>query len=556
VRSFRRIVTAPFFLLAVALSASFAASGDDLITLAKSGVDEEVVKAYIENTAGPFDLTPAEVIALKDLGVSSKLIIEALRHERSGDSLLNADTAAANPESTAVQTVPAAVSPVTAPPPQEQDISFFYTALSPYGTWIDVDGNWCWQPNASNLDEEWTPYCNHGRWELTDYGWTWVSSYTWGWAPFHYGRWFRRDYHGWLWQPDNEWGPAWVAWRTSGDFCGWAPLPPRAGFEARRGFFFGATIVNDDADFGLSFGDFTFVPMEHFHDRHPFGHVVPAVMAPEVYRKTAFEKKGFSYVNNHIINEGVPVSAVEKASRTRIRAVVLTEEHVRQGEPIHAGTVSANKLTIYKPALSKAAPLSPLAIKERFTKNAAGFGKMITPASNPQSWETLQKTQKKAAEQAVKSQQAAARTAQMERNRLDQEAQKETDPAKLAALKGEEAVQTKNVQRSQRRSQRVQLWNPPQEIIVPKPPQPAQQVSSPVRAEAKPVAGNKVQAPLAQTGRPMEQFRNQVREINSEAQGEQQHRQTIESAVRTQAKSQVPQQQRQPARQQEPPHKK
>ena len=32
-----------------------------------------------------------------------------------------------------------------------------------------------------------------------------------------------------LWFPgdDLDWGPAWVSWRTGGDYVGWAPLPPR-----------------------------------------------------------------------------------------------------------------------------------------------------------------------------------------------------------------------------------------------------------------------------------------------------------------------------------------
>ena len=28
-------------------------------------------------------------------------------------------------------------------------------------------------------------------------------------------------------EDDLDWGPAWVSWRTGGDYIGWAPLPPR-----------------------------------------------------------------------------------------------------------------------------------------------------------------------------------------------------------------------------------------------------------------------------------------------------------------------------------------
>jgi hypothetical protein len=65
-----------------------------------------------------------------------------------------------------------------------------------------------------------------GHWAYTDYGWTWVSDYEWGWAPFHYGRWDRDDYYGWFWVPGHEWGPAWVVWSRSDNYYGWAPLRP------------------------------------------------------------------------------------------------------------------------------------------------------------------------------------------------------------------------------------------------------------------------------------------------------------------------------------------
>jgi hypothetical protein len=33
---------------------------------------------------------------------------------------------------------------------------------------------------------------------------------------------------GWVWVPGSEWAPAWVSWRESDDYIGWAPLPPEA----------------------------------------------------------------------------------------------------------------------------------------------------------------------------------------------------------------------------------------------------------------------------------------------------------------------------------------
>lgn len=108
-----------------------------------------------------------------------------------------------------------------------KDISLqvFYDELSYYGDWIDnPDYGYVWRPNVGS---DFRPYYTNGHWVMTEYGNTWVSDYEWGWAPFHYGRWFYDKYDGWIWAPDTEWGPAWVTWRTGGGYYGWAPLAPR-----------------------------------------------------------------------------------------------------------------------------------------------------------------------------------------------------------------------------------------------------------------------------------------------------------------------------------------
>src|SRR5437899_3110195 len=87
---------------------------------------------------------------------------------------------------------------------------------------------WCWQPRVVLINHGWRPYCDGGHWLNSDCGWYWQSDYSWGWAPFHYGRWQLHNRCGWVWVPDTAWAPSWVVWRTAGDFCGWAPVPPHA----------------------------------------------------------------------------------------------------------------------------------------------------------------------------------------------------------------------------------------------------------------------------------------------------------------------------------------
>src|SRR5438093_11325035 len=112
----------------------------------------------------------------------------------------------------------------------EVSIDFFYNNLSG-GNWIEVgDYGYGWQPDVAVSDSRWRPYSD-GYWAYTDVGWTWVSYEDFGWATYHYGRWVRLRDRGWYWVPGREWGPAWVSWRTGGDYVGWAPLPPRGGGE-------------------------------------------------------------------------------------------------------------------------------------------------------------------------------------------------------------------------------------------------------------------------------------------------------------------------------------
>ncbi len=119
----------------------------------------------------------------------------------------------------------------------EVSVDFFYDNLASDGNWLEVaDYGYVYQPNVSVSNRNWRPYSD-GYWAYTDVGWTWVSYENFGWATYHYGRWARLADQGWVWVPGDRpvWGPAWVSWRTGGDYIGWAPLPPggEAVYEGR-----------------------------------------------------------------------------------------------------------------------------------------------------------------------------------------------------------------------------------------------------------------------------------------------------------------------------------
>ena len=116
------------------------------------------------------------------------------------------------------------ITPQTATAQVSINFQVFYDDLSPYGSWVlNAHYGYVWLPDVS---PGFVPYGTNGHWVFTNVGWTWVSNYSWGWAPFHYGRWYYDYIYGWIWVPDYEWGPAWVVWRRSEGYYGWAPIGP------------------------------------------------------------------------------------------------------------------------------------------------------------------------------------------------------------------------------------------------------------------------------------------------------------------------------------------
>ena len=124
---------------------------------------------------------------------------------------------------------------------QAQDISIqfnvFFDKLAPHGRWVtDQHYRYVWCPA---VDSAWAPY-TRGHWVyLSGRGWYFASDEPFAWAAYHYGRWYRNASVGWCWVPGNVWAPAWVSWRRSSDYVGWAPLRPEG-----DGFAVSLTISN------------------------------------------------------------------------------------------------------------------------------------------------------------------------------------------------------------------------------------------------------------------------------------------------------------------------
>lgn len=174
----------------------------------------------------------------------------------------------------------------------------FYQKLEPYGAWRETsDYGYVWQPREAEESRNWRPYTD-GRWVYTDAGWTWVSEEPFGWATYHYGRWVRLRRVGWVWVPGEEWAPAWVSWRTSKDYVGWAPLPPEARFDRRSG-------IRNWADNYYDIGpdQYAFVPGNEFGSRRIQRSVVPVERNVTIVIETT-NVTNITYTNTTIINQG------------------------------------------------------------------------------------------------------------------------------------------------------------------------------------------------------------------------------------------------------------
>jgi hypothetical protein len=217
----------------------------------------------------------------------------------------------------AAPVVVAAAAPVAAVVPATPTLGYFQDQLTPYGQWVQVPGaGLCWQPAVA---VGWRPYYDGGHWIYTDEGWYWQSDYPWGDLAFHYGRWSYNPAYGWLWAPGFEFAPAWVVWRHTDEYCGWAPLPFGAVLIGGEWTFRGAR-VGVDFDFGLSAGFFSFVAFDHFWE-HDFRHfIVPRDRVALIFRRSAIINR-YHLDHGRFVNEGIRVERVAQLSHRNLRDI-------------------------------------------------------------------------------------------------------------------------------------------------------------------------------------------------------------------------------------------
>jgi len=384
---------------------------DEVVKMAESGVGDAVIQAYVENSPIAYNLSAEEILYLTDLGISEPILNAMIRHGnllRDQESKIDTVAAVKKPlaeeqkaEQESAQPTPGVAPPatenlppvpqyVTPPltPPEQvyadapQQVNYFYSSLSPYGSWFDLPGyGWCWRPTAVAVDPGWRPYSHRGHWLYSNCGWYWHSDYSWGWAPFHYGRWYNHPRSGWVWFPDSVWAPAWVTWRYTDSHCGWAPLPPGT-HCGPGGLSYYRVGVGVGFDFGLSSLSFSFVSRAHFADRNPHRYILPPGQAQTVYTHSKVINNIVVGNNNTIINNGVGYERIAAASREEIRKVVVRDAPTISGKTVKPDRIEkdGSSLVVYRPQIQAQTParnaVAPTRAQQELRKD---FGAVAQP---------------------------------------------------------------------------------------------------------------------------------------------------------------------------------
>jgi hypothetical protein len=355
----------------------------EVVRLHQRVIGEGVVVDYIRTIKEPFTLSADQVIYLNDLGISVPVIQALLKRSNepgtpaaatqtvivttqpaasaqpqnaseaspapsANNVILNPYLSSTNAGPTVAQQgvpvgggqpgivgaapgAPATAVAVTAPAaPVVVNQQIFHESLAPYGSWVDVPNyGWCWQPTVAVVNAGWRPYVDGGNWLWTDYGWYWNSTYSWGWAPFHYGRWHRNARLGWVWAPGLDWGPAWVAWRSSPAFCGWAPLPPECRWNAGVGFSWWNGGLSVGIGFGLWNDCWFGTPWNRFCDPLlPGWGIGGGQFGTFVNNSTITVGNGAVVIGNNntvIINNGITRDQVQRHTRQEIGRTIVRD---------------------------------------------------------------------------------------------------------------------------------------------------------------------------------------------------------------------------------------
>ena len=280
--------------------------------------------------------------------------------------------------------------------PREREIrvgySTFYSKLEPYGDWIETgDYGYVFHPRQAESSRSWRPYTD-GRWVYTDAGCTWISEEPFGWATYHYGRWTRLRGIGWVWVPGTQWAPAWVSWRKSNDYVGWAPLPPEARFDQRTG------IHNwSDNYYDIGPDQYCFVASREFGAPRVAQTLLPPERSVTIINQTT-NVTNITYNNTTIVNEGPNYDEMRSISREPVQRYRLERNanvDLSSGAP--RSEMRGETVVIAAPVIAApAANERPATVKQTIATAAVDLG-WAAIANQDEAKKTRQKMKSEAA---------------------------------------------------------------------------------------------------------------------------------------------------------------
>jgi DNA segregation ATPase FtsK/SpoIIIE-like protein len=303
------------------------------------------------------------------------------------------------------------------------DLGFFYDDLAPYGNWIERPSyGWVWTPRA--VASSWRPYQN-GHWVYSDEGWVWVTDEPYGWATYHYGRWYDDPELGWSWVPGDTWGPSWVSFQEGDDYVGWAPLPP--GVDVSVGFSGGGYA------YGISPAAYLFVPERNFLAPRLGGYYVGRDRIGQFWGRTR-NFTNYRHQGGRWYNQGVPVDRFQRFGRVPRYQVADVAANFRQ----RGGRIEGNRLAMFRPQVQRTARIAPpnqrpaarRAVVTAAQFRAAHANRVAAARQETRAFaQAPGRNQQRLAQRQQRQQQGAvqrqARTAQVERQRAVQ-AQRQT----------------------------------------------------------------------------------------------------------------------------------
>jgi len=268
----------------------------------------------------------------------------------------------------------------------DNPVSFqtFYDDLSDDGEWIMItkeeieeelnDGNgqsyasdyiqedefiYVWKPSVSDAD--WRPYMN-GRWIYTTNGWMWTSNYRWGWACYHYGRWWKSKEYGWVWMPGYVWAPAWVKWRITENHIGWCPLSPKAKWRGGKG------VTLSSYNYDNPGSQWVFVDKSNFVDEINNANIVSASQNTNLI-KNSDAVLDMKYENGRLHGRGPDVKDIEKRTGKVINAREIKLKQEKGQSLIGDNSVSVYRERFNKHEIDKSGKMHKLDKPKKFKKS-------------------------------------------------------------------------------------------------------------------------------------------------------------------------------------------